>query len=261
MAIYDTIANQRTEYTEKSLASLLETVDFNKYKLDIIDNDSCQDTKELLIKFKQQFEDSFNPSNLWIYTSEYNKGTAKAINLSIAKRDKDTSICKVDNDVVFDTKNWLDILVTVATRVPDIGICAAKRNDLGQSPLSPNPEWRTELHMCPHNQSEPWIVYETCTSDVMGTVCLYTSRLLDKTNFLWQSDVYAWEDIEISYRAQVAGFRNCFVPANITIHHIDRGDNEYVQVKRDIAAKSGQQLQERLKQLFAGELPVWQDFY
>ena len=44
----DTEENQRTKYTKQTIDSLLETVDLNLHSLVLVDNNSCQKTKDLL---------------------------------------------------------------------------------------------------------------------------------------------------------------------------------------------------------------------
>ena len=51
MAIYDTVENDRTKYTKRTLDNIFNgNVDFDKHRLIVIDNDSCKETKELLHK-------------------------------------------------------------------------------------------------------------------------------------------------------------------------------------------------------------------
>ncbi len=71
VAVYDTEENKRTPLTKRTLESFKETVDFSKHRLFCIDNNSCQETKDLLIEMQ-----SIIPFT--IITNDKNVGTAKA---------------------------------------------------------------------------------------------------------------------------------------------------------------------------------------
>ena len=43
MAVHDTVENGRSKYTEKTLRTLLDTVDWHDHRLIIVDNNSCKD--------------------------------------------------------------------------------------------------------------------------------------------------------------------------------------------------------------------------
>jgi GT2 family glycosyltransferase len=73
MAVYDTVKNNRTDYTRRTLESLAERVDFNKHRLVVIDNDSCNATKVLLSHMQTRM-------GFTLITNQQNVGTAKAIN-------------------------------------------------------------------------------------------------------------------------------------------------------------------------------------
>ena len=73
MAVYDTEENNRTWMTDDTMLSLVQTVDLTKHRLFVIDNASCQATKDLLLSLQSIFP-------FTIITNEVNVGTAKAIN-------------------------------------------------------------------------------------------------------------------------------------------------------------------------------------
>ena len=56
MCVYDTEENQRSEYTNKTLQSLAQRVDFRKHRLIVVDNSSCQKAKDIIRYWQNIFE-------------------------------------------------------------------------------------------------------------------------------------------------------------------------------------------------------------
>jgi hypothetical protein len=55
---------------------------------------------------------------------------------------------------------------------------------------------------------------------------MYNSALLDKIGYLYQPSLYGYDDVLASYRSELAGFKNVFLP-QIEIDHVDEGKTEY----------------------------------
>lgn len=53
MAVYDTEENKRAKLTYRTVECLLKTVDFNKHRLFIIDNASCEESNSYIYKLAQ----------------------------------------------------------------------------------------------------------------------------------------------------------------------------------------------------------------
>lgn len=233
VAVYDTEENGRSEYTEKTLWSLFETVDFRKHRLFISDNGSWHVTHDLYTEFEELFP---NPENLTISYNRKNLGTAKAVNLGLKKRLPNEYIIKCDNDVVIHELDWVDQMEAAIERDNNIGIIGLKRKDLMQTPWHENPDFRSEPLMLSHESGQTWIMVEK-SRDVMGTCTMLNHRLLDKIGGYFQGDgvVYSFDDSLINLRSTLAGFYNCFLP-HIHIDHIDTGTNPYTQEKHKIAS-------------------------
>lgn len=227
IAVYDTDENKRTEYTEATLDSLVESGQFNDFRKElnhvyIIDNNSCKSTKLLLKKYQ------FN-----VITLTENIGTARAINRAWKFRQTGQHCIKMDNDVLIYSKNWIRSMEEAIERDPKIGIVGLKRKDLAEHPNSEISWYKSALYFLAHEPGQSWIPFEE-TQHVMGTCQMYSSACLDKIGYLNQPGIYGFDDSLASYRARLAGFITGFLPA-ISIDHIDRGDNPYIQVKRDLA--------------------------
>lgn len=220
MAIYDTEENQRTICTERTLASLLGTVDFNKHRLFLIDNGSCVQTKKLIKVFceKVSFVHGIRNSVTVIDLTE-NIGTARAINQAWKHRRPGEHCIKMDNDVIIHQKNWVEDLEYCVEKSPTIGIVGLKRKDCWEHPRHEHAHLRSKLEFLPHAPGERWMAVEI-VNHVMGTCQLYNSLLLDKIGFLYQPRLYGFDDSLAAQRSHFAGFENAFIP-HIHIDHID----------------------------------------
>ena len=231
MAVYDTVENKRTEYTRQTLMSLLRTVNFNRHRLVIVDNNSCEQTKDLLQSFMVSFVS--RPSPITIITLNQNLGTAGGINQAWRLRNPGEHAIKMDNDVVIHQKGWADDLEEAIRRDARIGIVGLKRKDCWENPAHKDPFYRSELYMIPHQPGEKWMIGEK-VNHVMGTCQMYSSALLDKIGYLQQPSLYGFDDSWAAVRCKLAGFINVFLPY-INIDHIDAGDTPYQKWKEEHA--------------------------
>lgn len=236
MAVHDTEENGRTKYTKQTLESLIETVDLNLHTLFLVDNNSCEETKELLNKYC--YINSL--LKILVINNSENLGTAKAINQAWAKRQPNEVLIKMDNDVVINNYGWIEDMET-AMRLGGYGIVGLKRKDLMQSPNAKD-NWKTQLKMLPHEKGEAWIVVEE-SEDIMGTVQMFNPSLINKMGGLMQAGVYGFDDTLACIRAKLLGYKLAFLP-HIDIDHIDIGGDAYTEWKRKYAG-------EKMKEFYA----------
>ena len=256
IAVHDLKDSGRTELTDRTLQSLLETVNFNRHKLFIVDNASCEETHAIFKKFSHEFTQRFNPSNLTIIWNEENYGTAKAINKAWLYRQPGQHCIKMDNDVVIHQKGWVDLMVECAERMPQLGQIGLKRKDCWEYPTHPDAGLRSQLFMLPHQPGEKWLVVEA-VNHVIGTCVLHTSTLLDKVGYLYQPTVYGWDDVLMSHRSHLAGMWNVFIPS-VEIDHIDPGGTSYQTWKEDSARKDHDEMK-RVQQAYVdGTRPIYE---
>lgn len=240
MAVWDTVENKRTDYTRRTLQSLLDTVDFTKHRLIISDNGSCNETQIVLSSFALKFLTKYPYNNkIQIIRNGENLGTAEAINQAWRERQPGENAIKMDNDIVIHQSGWVEELELAISIDPKLGIVGLKRKDCWENPAHPDVFYRSELKMLSHDTSLPWVVVEK-VNHVMGTCQMYSSALLDKIGYLKQPSLYGFDDSWAAARCKVAGFYNAFIP-HINIDHIDTGDNPYQKWKEDHA---GQQWKE-----------------
>lgn len=254
MAVYDTEENKRTELTRRTIESLLNTVDFNKDRLIISDNNSCKATKELYIKLSERFEKFPVGQGMVIY-NDTNLGTAEAINKAWKHRKPGEHAVKMDNDVVIHFNGWVNELEAAIEREPYIGIIGLKRKDCWENPEHPNLDFKSQLIMLPQDGSGKWIVVEQ-VRHVIGTCQMYSSALLDKIGYLFQPSLYGYDDVLASHRSHFAGFYNCFLP-HIEIDHIDAGVLDYQKWKEQHASENGQETIRIFREYESGARPIY----
>lgn len=241
MAVYDTEENGRSEYTRQTIECLATTVNWNKHRLVIIDNNSCDETKDRLqrlvalseTKFAGNFGTKIN--GVKVISMSENIGTARAINMGIKLRKPGEHIIKLDNDVVIHQSGWIEQMEEVIEHDSSIGIVGLKRKDLAEWPLEDHPFYKSELIALPHEPGQRWIVAEQ-VRHVMGTCQMISSNLLDKVGYFWQSGLYGLDDSDMSYRSELSGFKNVFLP-HIDIDHLDNGGTDYTAWKQHHAGE------------------------
>jgi GT2 family glycosyltransferase len=251
MAVFDTEENKRTEYTEKTLECLYETVDLNKHRIFVIDNNSCELTK-LILKGYQTRE------YITLITLPENIGTARAINKAWKFRVPGEHAIKLDNDVIVNQSGWVEAMEEAIQRDPTIGIVGLKRKDLAEYPGNPIEWYDSKLYFLPHEPGQSWIPFEEVVH-VMGTCQMYSDALLNKIGYLVQPGLYGFDDSLASIRARLAGFKVGFLP-HIQISHIDVNENPYWLEKQILAGKDMQKYNELREKYYRKEIPLyWED--
>jgi GT2 family glycosyltransferase len=246
MAVHDTEENGRSSLTDRTIDSLMSTVDLTEHRLIIIDNASCVETKRIL---------GYNESLYEVITLPENIGTAKAINIAWKQRKPGEHCIKIDNDVVIHREGWVEEMEEAIARDQGIGQVGLKRKDLWESPDNPISDRRSTLYMLPHQPGERWIVVEK-SKHIMGTCVMHNSALLDKVGYLYQPSLYGFDDVLMSWRSNLSGFYNCFLP-HIHIDHIDPGGTDYVKWKQDEAGKYGRQVSDIVDEYISGARPLY----
>jgi GT2 family glycosyltransferase len=257
MAVHDTEENNRTELTRRTIESIKPSIKKGGHRLIIIDNGSCEATKELL---RVEYNLACLPDqryNLSIITNEENIGTAKAINKGWKFRKPGENVVKMDNDVVIHDIEWITKLEEAIAREPKIGIIGLKRKDLAEHPNYPEGHhYKSKILMLPHTPGETWIFVEE-VKHVMGTCQMYSSALIDKIGGLYQMDgIYGFDDSLASVRCTMAGFKNVFLP-HINIDHIDPGVDQYSEWKREYAGEQMELFGKVKAEYISGERSIY----
>lgn len=256
MCAYDTVENGRSTLTAQTLESLYKTVDFSRHKIILVNNNSCDATKQLFDSFVYRVNEFLSPDSASAIHLQQNIGTAKAINLGWSKREPGQHCVKIDNDVVIHSKGWADEMEQAIKMMPTIGIIGLKRKDLIENAYHEELEWRSQLIQLPHVHGERWVVIEA-VKGVMGTCKMVNSKLIDEIGYLSQPTVYGFDDSIYSCRSSLAGFINCFLP-HIEIDHIDPGGDAYTEWKRKHAGDTIVYAQQLIAEYQNGVRPIYE---
>lgn len=248
MAVYDTEENKRSGITDDCLDSVIGTVEIEKHRIVIIDNNSCSATKKVL-------DDYSHYENVHVITLPENIGTARAINQAWKLRRPGEHCIKMDNDIVINSLGWVDELEEAIRRDPKIGQAGLKRKDCWEWPGHEHADWRSELHMLPHVPGEPWQIVEK-VKHVIGSCVMHSAALLDKVGYLYQPSLYGYDDVIMSHRCHLAGFYSCFLP-HINIDHIDPGDTPYQDWKQKHSGEVTQQVIDLVHEMYNGTKAIY----
>lgn len=253
MAVHDTEENKKSELTRKTLGSICKTVDLYHDRLIIVDNGSCEITKDLI----NGFSNTYYGCNISSITLPENIGTAKALNLAWKQRRPGEHCIKIDNDVVIHSSGWVEEMEEAIRREPLIGQIGLKRKDCWETTWNENKDYRSTLIQLPHQPGETWITVERA-KHIMGTCVMHSAALLDKVGYLWQPTLYGHDDVLMSWRANLAGFVTCFLP-HINIDHIDPGGTEYQAWKEAEGGRNGKMVSDIVDEYIAGTRSLYYD--
>ncbi len=255
IATYCTDANKRVQLLEKTLHSIINTVDFSRHRLIVADNGSCYDAKKVLKYYQQLIP------NMKVITFSENQGTAIAINACWKERREHENCAKVDDDILFNNVGWLDILEDIVNTYPLVGQAACKRRDCAESPNNTHPFYQSELIMLPHESGQKWYACER-VSHTMGSALLHSYRLIDKIGGLFQiqGNKYGFDDSAMSARSYMAGFMSVFV-CNIDIEHcdVDGDDGGYTEWKHQNASEKMAAYSELIEEYKTGKRELYHE--
>lgn len=250
MAVYCTAENKRESILRQCLNSVARTVDFSRHTIGLSVNSATEEAVEIITAFARQV----GPACEVIYNAE-NLGTARAINKIWLNRQPGQHAVKMDDDVVIHGAGWADEMEEAIQYDPRIGIIGLKRKDCWENPQHPDPFYRSEIAMLPHEPGHPWIIIEKA-HHVIGTCQMYNAALLDDIGYLYQPGLYGWDDVLAAARSEAAGYYNCFLP-HFRIDHIDPGSTPYQGWKERTAWSDRPDLDALRAGYMEGWVPVW----
>lgn len=199
----------------KMLPACLESLEKQTHKplVIVVDNGSVDDSLQVVSKF----------SKVELVQLSENTGFAGGVNRGIEHALRSTDIefvALLNNDAVADSR-WLAELVHSFSQHPDAGIVTSKilladkehidsTGDFLTSWLLPFPRGREEVDMNQYAEG-------TITS-ASGGASLYRRTLFERIG-LFDEDFFAYyEDVDVSLRAQLAGYKVYFNPRAIVYH-------------------------------------------
>lgn len=259
IVVYALEGSPKIEYAKRTLLNVFTNSDFNNHELFISDNGSCTEMHEFYELLRLLFDAKFPSENLTIQFNGKNLGTSGALNLGIKTRKPNQYVIKRDDDTVVEDDKWIEKMEECFERFDNLGILGLKRNDLIQHPDHENKDYRTEIKYLKHEIGQTWIPIELC-KDIMGTLTMFSPKLLDTLGYSYQPNIYGYEDVLFCIRSLKAGFVNAFLPT-IPIDHIDTGEGEFTKWKQDHAKESWEDFQEIAQDYISGVRDVYHNPY
>ena len=193
---------------------LLQT--YKNFQLIVVDNGSTDNSKELLNQYRKKHSDKVE-----IIFSPTNVGFAGGVNIGInyALKHDFEYVALFNNDATAD-KNWLKNLVNSA-KDKKIGICTGLLLHGDGKTIDSTGDWYTNWGLpFPRNRNEKANKAPTggYVFSASGGASLYKTSVLREIG-LFDEDFFAYyEDTDISFRAQLAGYKIFYEPKAIAYH-------------------------------------------
>src|SRR3984885_8498653 len=203
---------------KESLAECLDSLLAQSLEAEIIvvDNGSVDGSVEFI---------RANYPSVELIIHEKNYGFAGGVNPGIKKAIKDSKkfVALFNNDAVAD-KDWLKNLVDTLKQNPKVGLVACKLlGDDGKSLDSTGDQYTNWGLPYPRGRGETDLDKYDDQTEIFaasGGASLYRISMLNEIG-LFDEDFFAYyEDVDISFRAQLAGWKILYVPKAIVCHQI-----------------------------------------
>lgn len=173
-----------------------------------------------------------------------NTGFAKAVNQGI-KQAESPFIAVLNNDAVADS-NWLETLCSYLSENPDVGFCASKIVKLDNPCLIDSVGHGIKRSGCSFNMGNSVrdsgqynVRREVFGASAAGAV--YRKTMLDDIGLFDENFFMYLEDLDLSFRAQLWGYKCAYVPEAV-VRHVGAGttgkqyhkDNVYYMARNSV---------------------------
>ncbi len=200
-----------------SLGACLDSLLAQSHKATVIvvDNGSKDGSLELLEKYEQ----------VEVIKHTENKGYAGGVNPGFQKAINDGAdyVAAFNNDAVAD-KHWLQELAKALDKKPDLGMATCKLLSADGKHIDSTGDYYTVWGLpYPRGRGETDLTKYDDQTEVFGAsggASLYRVKTLQGIG-LFDEDFFAYyEDVDLSFRAQLAGWQVAYVPSSIAYHQI-----------------------------------------
>lgn len=204
------------DYIEECLHSLAKQT--QPHTVIVVDNGSTDGSMEIIRDKFPRVQLLAFPNNAG-FTGGVNRGLSPAL-----KQDFDYLVL-FNNDAIAQP-DWLEHLVATANAHPEAGIITSKIRHMNDPRLDstgdfystwgfPFPRGRDEVDKGQYDAEDKRVVFSGS-----GGASLYRAEMLQDIG-LFDERFFAYgEDVDVSFRAQLAGWRVRYEPAAIVLHHI-----------------------------------------
>lgn len=201
------------DYLQQCIKSLLNQS--IKATIVVVENGSVDKSDEILASFGNK---------ITVLKQSVNLGFAGGVNVGIDYALKNCAdyVALFNNDAVAD-KNWLKELLTTA-KTNNAGIVTSKFKKIGTDTLDSTGDFYTIYGLpFPRGRGKRDKGQYDSKTEIFGAsggASLYSVSML-KDIGLFDEDYFAYfEDVDISFRAQLAGWKIYYAPRAIAYHHI-----------------------------------------
>jgi len=196
----------------------LEKQTFQDFEVIIVDNNSNDNS---LDEIKSFLDLSLLKKRTTIIELSQNTGFTGGCNEGL-KYAKGRYIVLLNNDAQAD-KNWLNELIKAADEHPKVGICASKIITYGTNKIDAAGHlFAWFLKGFKRGEDEPAHLYDTeeYVFGACGGAALYKRQMIDEIGFFDKDFFLIYEDIDLDFRAQLAGWKVLYVPSAIVYHRV-----------------------------------------
>jgi GT2 family glycosyltransferase len=182
----------------------------------VVDNGSRDGSVELL---KRDY------TNVELIEHSENKGYAGGVNPGLRRAIEMGAYCVApfNNDAVADT-DWLKGLVACLEKNPGVGMVCCKLLDASGEQLDSTGDYYTSWGLpYPRGRGEKDLTTYDGQPEVFGTsggASLYRVAMLEAIGLLDEDFFAYYEDVDLSFRAQLAGWTARFEPKSVAYHQI-----------------------------------------
>ena len=203
----------RLESTKKSLPSLIETASDNiKYMISVVDNGSSDGTPDYL---NQLFNEG-KINNLLLL--DENIGVSRAHNIMWKLYDDIDFYNKVDNDMFFKKKNWINEAIHIYDNSPELGAVGYLCNYQNQHPVVNNDK----------------VSYRRSIGNI-GGACFFVSKNIHKKIGFWceKYALYGEEDADFCMRLYRSNLSTAYLMDMDVMENIPEHWEDYIKFKRE----------------------------
>lgn len=182
----------------------------------VVDNGSVDGSVEFLT-------DKFPEITLLPQSKNYGFTGGVNIGMQYALDNNFDYVALFNNDAIAD-KNWLKHLATTLEKNPKLGISTCKLTTIDKSHIDSTGDIYTSWGLpYPRGRGEPYNTKYDNSVEIFGAsggASVYRASMLRQIGLMDDHYFAYYEDVDISFRAQLAGWKVRFVPQAIAFHKI-----------------------------------------
>ncbi len=205
---------------EQELPGALDAIlaqSYKDYTLVIVDNGSTDGSRNIIERYQKK------DTRIRAIYNDKNYGFTGAMNpgLELAIQEKADYVAGCNNDAKPD-KDWLKHLANFLDKNPDYGTAACKLLHADGKTIDSTGDLYSVWGLpYPRGRDEPNSKKYDNQTDIFGAsggASMYRVKMLEQVGVFDQDFFAYYEDIDLSFRAQLAGWKTAFVPKSIVYH-------------------------------------------